>query len=340
MPSVMRRLKAVAQSAQAPADANERAIVAETGLPVVLEVAPDLVRAGVAAELQTYLYADDFPQIAVAFDRLFAKKAFCDNGFRTYRVVEDLLLARISATDPTNSGPFKTWWQRDPTEPVAAAMVTRVMFVDCEGQFEALVGENYERHWQPYRHNACLEARKVLSRVPIAKRDHWLWRKADAHVAYQEWDAGIEPWSNQEDTFAALQALDPYEFGIYDTRATETLERRSALDAVIMVLAADAADRTAARFGQTLFARVYDCAIRRGYFDEYADRDRAMVGFKDWYRRFPTQSLANCYAAHAHRLQRTTVLAKLFREDLTEIQPEHWLHPRQPLEAWRSISRC
>ena len=340
----MERLRAIARTATAPGTLLEQRILELTGLPVVFRAAPDRLSAGVEARLQPMREADDFAGLAIAFDRLFARRTFGGNGYRTYRIAENMLLTpvdeAISMGEPSAAGEaldrYRRWWLQDRANPIAAAILARALLTTGEAldahRFDSGVCDD------EFLRDACGEARGVLARAGPNGRRHWLWRQADFTLAFCAWSCGAEDEELLAVTFEALQKLDPHEFGIYDDRTEHLLPEWAGSVAAIDVFARAAAARTAGRFGELMYARIYDRALRFIDADQTGvDQDRLLRGFADWHARFPTQAVANRYAAHAHAFGADAIVRGLFRDTLQEIQPAHWFDADQPLEAWYAI---
>lgn len=347
MVSAIDRLKAFARAAAAPVSSMERRIVAATGLPVVWEAARDPVHAAVAGALAPAAAAEDFAALAVGFDRLFAEKEFCGTGYRTYRVAHEALMAPMERAAAVADGRvaeaclarYADWWARNKSDPAAAAVYARALTVAGyvwrgSGCAESVAAEG----WDKLR-DYCGQARGVLAHAGPRGRRHWLWRQADFTLTFAAWGCEAEDEGLLLPSFAAVQTLDPHEFGIYDDRALHLLPRWSGSLAAVDRFARASADRTAAQFGELLYARIYDTVL--GYEDPettLVDAGRLLRGFGDWFERFPGQALANRYAAHAHAFGDFATLETLFRDGLREIHPGHWFDRDQPIEAWRAVA--
>ena len=339
MSSAIERLRAFARAAVAPLTPIDRRIVAETGLPVVYEAAIDPIQAAVQADLRPLLAAGNFPCAARAFDRLFAEKAFTGTGYRTYRVAYDLLLAPLDLGALESLPAYADWWLSDRSNPAAAACHARALLavghdaLDVAGDDIGLAGS-----WRTVREH-CGLARRVLAHAGPQGRRHWMWRQADLAVTFSAWAAEAEDEAMLLPAFAALQTLDPHEFGIYDDRAMQLLPCWTGTIDAMDRFARASADRTAAQFGDLLYARIYDRVFSE--FDPEqtnVDPGRFLAALGDWYQRFPSQPLANRYASHAHAFGDVALVEHLFRGPLREIYPAHWLDRDQPLEAWYQIS--
>ena len=348
MATAIEQLKAFARAAAAPLSSLERRILAETGLPALWEAKPDPIRAALTAELLPHAAADDFPALSAAFDRLFAEKSFCGTGYRTYRIAHEMLLAHIEnaalGSNPSIAEaalpPYAQWWQQDRTNPAAAAIYARAL--TTAGY--TWRGTGWAEHvddtaWDKLR-DYCGQARAVLAHAGPAGRRHWLWRQADFTLTFVAWGCEAEDEDMLLPSFAAVQTLDPHEFGIYDDRAIHLLPRWAGSISAVDQFARASADRTAAQFGELLYAPVYDNVL--GFEDPEStkvDADRLLRGFADWHKRFPGQALANRYAAHAHAFGNYETVEHLFRHVLREVHINHWFDRDQPLEAWRTIGR-
>ena len=89
-----------------------------------------------------------------------------------------------------------------------------------------------------------------------------------------------------------------------------------------------------------MYGRIYDTVL--DFHDPETtkvDPERLLTAFGDWHTRYPSQALANRYAAHAHAFGDTATVRALFRTAIREIQPEHWFDNEQPLAAWRAAVR-
>jgi hypothetical protein len=348
MGTAIERLKAFARAAVQPLTSLERRILAETGLPVVWEGAADPMFAKLRRELEPMAHADDYAGLAAAFDQLFAEKRFCGNGYRTYRAAYELLLARIETAaasgDPalaeTELASYDSWWQQDRSNVGAAAIYARALTaVGYAWRGAGWATEVDEAHWAKLR-DYCGQARAVLAHAGPQGRKHWLWRQADFTLTFVAWGCNAEDEDMLLPTFAGVQTLDPHEFGIYDDRALHLLPRWAGNFTAIDQFARASADRTAAQFGDLLYARIYDNIL--GFEDPEStlvDPVRLMRGFADWYQRFPSQALANRHAAHANAFGDDATVEHLFRTTLREIHPAHWFDHDQPLESWRRIGR-
>ncbi len=348
MSSAIERLKAFAAAAAAPLSSLERRILAETGLSVVWEAPPDNVHSALTQQLLATTRSDHPEDLAAAFDQHFAALTFCGNGYRTYRVVQNLLLAHVEtavlAAEPerirSGIAPYAAWWQSDKTSPAAAGVYARALItVGC-----ALASADTNDATAPQTlsslRETCREARAVLAFAGHEGRRHWLWRQASFVLTFVAWNAGIEDDDALLPSFAAVQTLDRHEFGIYDDRSMHLLPGWAGGVGAVDAFARASAERTAAQFGDLLYARIYDTVL--GFEDPEAtqiDVDRFLRGFADWQQRFPSQPLANRYAAHAHAFGRHAVVAHLFRTSLREIHPSHWFDHQQPLVAWRDAGR-
>ena len=338
MASAIERLRAFARAAAAPLTPVDRRIVAETGLPVVYDAAVDPGQAGVHADLLPLCAAGNFPGLAQAFDDLYADRAFTGTGYRTYRVAYDLLLAPLDRVTPDGPMPFADWWRCDPSDPAAAACHARALLAAGHGATDAAGDELLQAGWQVLR-DQCGQARRVLATAGPRGRRHWMWRQADLMLIFSAWVAEAEDADMLLPAFAALQTLDPHEFGIYDDRVMQLLPCWTGSSDAIDRFARASANRTAAQFGDLLYARIYDRAFSHVEPEQTnVDPDRFVAAFADWYNRFPSQPLANRYAAHAHAFGDVATVEQLFRGPLREIHPAHWLDRDQPLEAWYQVS--
>jgi hypothetical protein len=348
MTTAFERLKAIALAAATPLTSLERRITAETGLPVVWDAAPDPIHDAVARQLMASTRQGHPEDLARAFDEHFAAQTFCGNGYRTYRVVQDVMMTPVEtaamAANPAlvaaGLRPYADWWRQDRSSPAAAGAYARALttvgYALAGGATAAAVAPATLSRLR----DTCAEARAVLAHAARDGRRHWLWRQADFVLTFVAWNAGCEEEDALLPSFAAVQTLDAHEFGIYDDRAVHLLQRWSGGVGAVDAFARAAADRTAARFGELLYARVYDNVL--GFEDPAAthiDVDRFLRGFADWQQRFPSQPLANRYAAHAHAFGREALVTDLFGSNVREIHPSHWFHHLQPLEAWRAASR-
>ena len=343
----MERLKALAQAAKPPMSSLENRILAETALPVVYDPSVDPLQAATEGQLMPLLHAADFAGLTAAFDRLFARKTFCGSGYRTYRVAQSLMLSQIdtaapardAATAETLYAPYRQWWLQDRTDPAAAAVYAQALLAtDLSGSVNEKDSDGTNAGMEHLR-GLCGEARRVLAHAGPKGRRNWLWRHADFTLTFVAWSCGVEDEALLAPTFAAVQTLDPHEFGIYDDRAAQLLPCSAGSVAAIDRFACAAAKRTTAQFGDLLYARVYDTVL--GFEDPESTRvdpDRLLAGFADWFERFPSQALANRYAAHAHAFGDDATLRRLFRDAVREIQPTHWFDHDQPLEAWRRVT--
>jgi hypothetical protein len=348
MTSAFERLKAIALAAATPLSSLERRITAETGLPVVWNAAPDPIQDAVAQHLMGATRSGHPEDLAQAFDQHFAARTLCGNGYRTYRVVQDVMMTPVEtavlAADRTliTAGlkPYADWWQQDRKNSAAAGAYARAL--TTVGY--ALAGNPASEAAAPAAlarlRETCAEARSVLAHAARDGRRHWLWRQADFVLTFVAWNAGCEDEEALLPSFAAVQTLDSHEFGIYDDRAVHLLPRWAGGVGAVDAFARASADRTAAQFGELLYARIYDNVL--GFEDPEAtqiDVDRFLRGFADWQQRFPSQPLSNRYAAHAHAFGHDATVAHLFRNSLREIHPNHWFDHQQPLEAWRDAGR-
>ncbi len=348
MTSAFEQLKAFAAAAAAPLSSLERRIVAETGLPVVWEAAPDPVQEAIAQHLVATTRADYPEDLAGAFDQHFAAKTLCGNGYRSYRIVQGLMMMTLEtatmAADPrlidAGLAPYAAWWLRDKTNPIAAGAYARALTTAAYARVGGGVPVTAAPDALGCLRESCTEARGVLAHAGHNGRRHWLWRHADFVLTFVAWTAGVEDEDALLPSFAAVQTLDPHEFGIYDDRAIHLLPRWAGGLGAVDAFARASADRTAAQFGDLLYARIYDNVL--GFEDPAAtqiDVDRFLRGFADWYARFPGQALANRYAAHAHAFGDDETVSRLYRTTLREVHPNHWFDHRQPLDAWRTATR-
>ncbi len=330
-----------------PLPPMDRRILAETGLPVVTSGERDPVQAAIEAELAPKVEAGDFASAAAEFNRLYDAKTLCGNGYRAYRVAQSVLLSPIETVDEAVDVPasaplvlkaYRRWWLQDKSDPAAAAIYARALIADTSTDDEDL-GADEKVLLQRLR-TSCREARRVLAYAGPNGRKHWLWRQADFTLTFAAWSCGIEDEDLLRPSFMAVQKLDPHEFGIYDDRAVHLLPQWAGSHGAIDRLARTAADRTRAQFGDLLYARIYDTVLEFQDPDTTkVDPDRLLAAFADWYSRFPTQALANRYAAHAHAFGDIGSVRALFRNAVREIQPEHWFDRDQPLEAWRAACK-
>ena len=337
----------MAETAFVPLSSLESRILSETGMTVVFEPEPDAVQAEIEARLAPLATAGDLGPLAEAFDALYAARTFSGTGYRTYRIAQSMMLDPIeaAATDSPKAAQramqrYRKWWLGDRTNPAAAATYARALITNgypvsvhdtADASVEAILASLKD---------ACGEARRVLAHAGPNGRKHWLWRQADFTLTFVAWSCGMEDEDALQPAFAAVQKLDPFEFGIYDDRAGHLLPHWAGSMGAIDKLARAAASRTTARFGDLLYARIYDTVL--GFEDAEAtkvDPARFLAALGDWYERFPSQALANRYAAHAHAFGDYGTLRALFRGAVREIQPSHWFDNDQPLEAWRAVSK-
>lgn len=347
MTSAIDTLRAVARAAKPPKSARDCRILAETGLPVIEQATTDPVQAQVEAQLAPLVQAGDFAGLAEAFDTLFATRSFSGSGYRTYRVAQALLLASIESVSGGGEDAirlaldrYRRWWRLDKTNPAAAACYARALLVAAHGPASSDGTHPIHVVFFDRLREHCREARRVLSHAGPRGKKHWLWRQADFTLTFVAWNADMEEDGALASTFTAVQRLDPHEFGIYDDRATHLLPHWSGSMQDIDAFARAAAKRTAAQFGDLLYARIYDTVLGYEESEETeVDPDRLMRAFGDWYELFPSQPLANRYAAHAHAFGDHVTLKALFRNAVREIHPAHWFDSEQPLEAWRTIAK-
>jgi hypothetical protein len=343
MGSAIERLKALAASPATPLPALDRRILAETGLPTVIEPDLDPAQAAIEAELGPLVEAGNFAAVALAFDHLFSARTLCGNGYRGYRVAQSILLSPIElAADDGDAAAgaialkaYRRWWMRDRTDPAAAAIYARALVTDQYPSRES--ADLSEKVLIAALRTNCREARRALAYAGPNGRKHWLWRQADFTVTFAAWSCGIEDEDLLRPSFLAVQKLDPHEFSIYDDRAVHLLPQWGGSLAAVDRLARSAADRTRAQFGDLLYARIYDTVLDfQDPETTKVDPERLLAAFSEWYARFPSQALANRYAAHAHTFGDTATLRQLFRSAIREIQPEHWFDNEQPIAAWRA----
>ena len=349
MTSAFEQLKAFAAAATAPLTSLERRIMAETGLSVVWEAAPDSTQSAVTQQLLGTMRCDHPEDLAHVFETHFAAKIYCGNGYRTYRVVHGGIMAHVEtvvlAADPERIkgglAPYAAWWHRDTSCPAAAGAYARALTTVGYALASAATSEVAAPAALAQLRDTCREARAVLAHAGRDGRRHWIWRQADFVLTFVAWNAGIEDEDALLASFAAVQTLDPHEFGIYDDRAIHLLPRWAGGLGAVDAFARAAADRTAAQFGELLYARIYDNVL--GFEEPEAtqiDVERFLRGFADWQQRFPSQPLTNRFAAHAHAFGQDRTVAQLFRTCLTEIHPQQWFDHKQPLEAWRDAGRA
>ena len=332
MASALERLRAFARGAAAPLSGVERSIVAETGLPIVSGPVRDPLHVAVQAPLLPLAERGDVAGLAAAFDHLFTAKSFTGSGYRTYRIAHELMLLPAGDDHTANFAICADRWQRDRTDPVAASIYAAALLA------EGCAADRDDANMGDLR-AACGQARRVLAFAGPRSRRHWIWRQADFKLTFAAWVAGIEDEDLLLPAFAAVQTLDPHEFGIYDERAGQLLPRWTGDVTAVDRFARAAADRTAAQFGDLLYARIYDVVLsHEDPASTSVDPARLLAAFADWYERFPGQPLANRYAAHAHACGDLATLEHLFRGPLREIHPAHWFDRDQPLDAWRSIA--
>ena len=180
MTSAIEHLKAFARAAAAPLSSLDRRLLAETGLPVVWDAMPDPIHAALTAELLPLSDADDLAGLAAAFDRMFAEKKFCGHGYRTYRVAQELMLSRndvaTTAADPLiaekSLAPYADWWQRDRTDPAAAAIYARALTATGYAWRGAGWADSVDpASWDKLR-DYCGHARSVLAHAGPRGRRH------------------------------------------------------------------------------------------------------------------------------------------------------------------------
>lgn len=346
MSNALEKLKALARTVAAPLNGRDARIWAETGLPVLRGGSPDPVAEALKADMQPLLARGDFTALAAAFDAAFAEKAFTPRGYRTYRAAHELLMAPIedAAYDAEAMAEvlpvYERWWLAERGDPAAAAMYATALAMaglsQCGDGTAETVSDEGLRDLVAFTH----QARSVLNHAGARGRAHWLWRKADMFIAFAVCSAGVDETDTLLPAFAAVQTLDPLEFGVYDDRTLQLLPRWFGSFGQLEVFAKAAADRTAAQFGDLLYARIYDCVLmHEDVEDTHLDGSRLMRGFADWMQRFPSQPLANRAAAHAHVLGDMGALDELFRRHIAEIHVETWFDDKQPLQAWREVSR-
>ncbi len=344
MTSSIELLTTYAATATAPRHETERRIMAETGLHVAWHSDTDLDHQRLMLDLLPAAAACDHARLAAAFDDHAGRKKFLGNGFRTYRVVQSVLMAPLEdALLVSEAAPMRAalaalegWWRANRTDPAAAACYARALTIKAHASLLDRVPEPDMPDHDPA--SLVHRARTVLAHAAPAGRRHWLWQQADYALTFVAWTLDLESQDALQPSFDALQIMDPFEFGIYDDRAVHLLPQWAG-GGDIEVFARAAVDRTAAEFGDLLYTRIYDTVL--GFEDPETTRidvDRFLRGFADWMARFPSQPLANRYAAHAHAFGRGDIVADLFGTTLREIHPSQWFDLAQPLEAWHAAA--
>jgi hypothetical protein len=341
MASAIERLKSLAANAVAPTHVMERRILAETGLQVAHYAEPKADHVALTQALLPLTMANDLPALACAFTAHFDAPRFCSTGFRTYRIVQAILMASMEeaalSSDQTELAralaALEAWWLRDRNDPAAAASFARGLTIAANATHAALGAPSTAVEY-------CHKARAILAHAAPTGRNHWLWRQADIAATALAWTLGLDDEDALLPAFTAIQALDPYEFGIYDDRTAHLLHQWTVNRESLEVFACASADRTADRFGDLLYARIYDTVLR--YEDPETTRidiDRFFSGFTEWQNLFPSQPLINRHAAHAHAFGDHGRVADLFRNALRQVHLSHWFYHAQPLDAWRDAAK-
>lgn len=342
MTSAIDLLRALTKVPPPSFTAQERRILSTTGLPVEVGPVPDPDVAALRAELLPLVEPLDLPGLVAAFEDAAANPVFSGRGYRTFRVPFELMMRPVetAAHDPAQAAvalmPYEATWKLDRKSPslsaayamalatVAAAIKARETSDDSDGEAEAC----YER------------ARHVLDEVAGAAGSNWLWHRAAMSVTFLGCCLEREETEQLDLAFEALQCLDPYEFGIYEDRAGQLLPRWFGSPRALSEFASASADLTSDRFGETLYARIYNVALQHATLNELdPDLTRLSQGLYDWLERFPSQPLANRAAVLALMTGNTRMLRDLFRRHIRTIHLDQWSGDTQVRKAWLLATR-
>jgi hypothetical protein len=343
MPSAIDRLKALCGLGAAP-QGLARQMTAMSGLPVVELPADDAARRALEDKLVPMLAAADFAALGAEYARLFESKAEFDSGRRQYGAVHAIMLAPLTAAadDPEHCeallDTYADHWRDRQDDPVAAGLYAEALaHTGYAFRGSDWADQVTESQWRMMADYVGKSAR-VLEGCALDARSHHLWLTSALGVAFARGAAGQSRAHAITDAFEAAIENDPYDIALYERRAVHLLPRWFGSYEAIEVFARQAMARTGARWGASMYARVYDTIVDfeplHGTLVEYS---LLRQGLQDWMELYPSQALANRFAAHAHAFNDMTTLEALFGEYLREIQPALWFAERQPLAAWNDV---
>lgn len=342
MTSAIELLRSLAAAPPPALTAQERRILSTTGLPVESGPTPDPDVADLRTELMPHADPLDLPAMISAFDEEYAKPAFSGRGYRTYRVPFELMMrpVEIAAQIPSQSAaalmPYEAAWQLNRKSPSTAAAYSMAL-----ATVAAAIKARQSDDEPDTEAEACYErARYVLDLTAGNAGSNWLWHRAATSVAFLGCCLDCDDTDRLDLAFEALQCLDPYEFGIYEDRAGQLLPRWFGSSAAIAEFATASADLTSDRFGDTLYARIYNVALQHATLAELdPDPKRLSAGFRDWIERFPSQPLSNRAAVVALMTGDIAMLRNLFRNHIRTIHLDQWAGDTQVRKAWLLATR-
>jgi hypothetical protein len=342
MSSAIDKLRAIlARATDTPNSAFKR-FTATTGIPVMFDPLLPADQAELEAELAPFVAAHDLPALTQKYATLFASKATFANGYRKYLSVHHAMMQSISSAeyDPQLCEAllpiYVNHWLTDKTSPTACGLLADAMI----NTGYAYRGSSYaadvsDAQWAMLI-DFCRQARQILDKAdPATREQNRIWTSAKHAYTFIACGVSLERPGDLADTFEAAVATDPLEMRLYDNRVNQLLPRWFGSYEAIEVFARQSMSRTGAAYGTMLYARIYDSIADVEPLDQtLMDYELLKASFWDWFERFPSQALANRFAAHADRQGDVATLRTLFNGYISEIQPHVWFGERQPLAAW------
>lgn len=324
----------------------DRKVTAASGLPVVYasEAGQDII--ALNRRLNLFIDKGNLPAIAEVCRQSAVDRVRLSNGRSACETALDALLAPFHrADDPEQCEDalfaFEAWWQQDRGHPAAAGVYAQALALTGF----AYRGENWasevsDSQWAMLRDYAN-RALAVLERAGPSRETCWIWNRCNFQVKFIAFGVAEATRHDVTVAFDSARRMDPLEVSLYEDRVVQLLPRWGGSFDALEQLARQSYAITHRHLGAEMYARIYDCVARyeqpsETLVDYYLMRD----GFQDWLRRVPSQALANRFAAHAHAAGDVVSLSQIFRETLTEIQPQQWFGIRQPLLAWEAVSRA
>jgi hypothetical protein len=337
MLAALHKLTKLAHFASGHEAALGRLFSTVTGLPVAEErdEVGECVR--LLAPLRPLIDANRFDDLTDAAQLERAASSFTTDGIPKFALHLSLF---DELAEPHLLGPdvceaalprLQAWWndsdRNASSSAVLALAMARTGYAYDAHKSSWLSGSRYEDLRAGYNHLA----RQIFADSANDAGDCYLWHRNQVRFGI------LEGASQQEIGCRFHLALqhERYDIPLYLERAFSLLPhgKESSEDLDVFVHASVA--RTRDRYGMMMYARIYSAiADQSALPDLDVDRHLLMRGLADWFAHFPTQHLANRYAAVAHWTGDLDKVRELFTQHIRELHPTAWFDAAQPYIAW------
>lgn len=308
-----------------------------TGLQVVEQRAEVGECIRLLAPLRPLINADRFDELTDAAHLERTAASFTTDGIPKFALHLSLFDELV---EPHLLGPnvceaalprLQAWWNdsdRDATSSAVLALaMARTGYAYDAYKSSWLSGSKYEDLRAGYNHLA----RQIFADSQAGADDCYLWHRNQVRF-------GILEGANQQEIgrrFHLALQHERYDIPLYLERAFSLLPQgKESYDDLDVFVHASVA-RTRDRYGMMMYARIYTAIADQGDLPDLdVDRHLLMRGLSDWFAHFPTQHLANRYAAVAHWTGDLDKVRDLFTHHIRELHPSAWFDAAQPYIAW------